>query len=199
MIATLVLPQCARGVVLFVDEQDSGKFALRQHAVSRMLQDADIATVQINLLTAEEQGNQRRAGYLRNDVELLASRVVTATDWLADAPATQELPLGYFATGISAAAVLAAAAERPYLVSAIVTNGGRPLLVRPALPQIRAPTLLIARASDAALVKLNHSALAQMLCEKCLEVVPGVDEPSQAEQAVARLAREWFERHLVKP
>jgi hypothetical protein len=36
-----------------------------------------------------------------------------------------------------------------------------------------------------------------MLCEKCLEVVPDVLDQSDSQEHVARLALDWFERHLV--
>lgn len=72
------------------------------------------------------------------------------------------------------------------------------LLVRPALPQVRAPTLLITHGFNPALVKLNRSALSQLRCEKHMEIVPDVGHPSQAAQNVARLGLCWFEHHLVE-
>jgi putative phosphoribosyl transferase len=47
---------------------------------------------------------------------------------------------------------------------------------------------------------LNWEALAQLRCEKQLMIVPGAthlfEEPG-ALHVVARLASDWFERHLV--
>jgi predicted phosphoribosyltransferase len=49
-------------------------------------------------------------------------------------------------------------------------------------------------------IELNQAALAQLRCEKRLVIVPGAthlfEEPGALEE-VARLACEWFERHLV--
>jgi hypothetical protein len=46
---------------------------------------------------------------------------------------------------------------------------------------------------------LNHSAYAQLHCEKQLVIVPGAtqlfEEPGTLDM-VAQLARDWFERHL---
>jgi putative phosphoribosyl transferase len=141
----------ARGVVMFLDESGSSLLDARHCAVARSLNDSGIATLLIDLLTADEHANSRVAADRRNDLQLLASRVVRATDWLGSGLQTQSLPIGYFGTGIGGAVALAAAAERPAVVSAIISCSGRPLLLRPALPQVRAPTLLIASGSDAAL------------------------------------------------
>jgi hypothetical protein len=48
--------------------------------------------------------------------------------------------------------------------------------------------------------QLNRAALAQLRCEKQLVIVPGAtylfEEPGTLDE-VARLAREWFHRHLI--
>ena len=93
-----------------------------------------------------------------------------------------------------------AAAERPEVVGAVVSRGGRPDLAGPALARVRAPTLLIVGGEDVVVIELNRAALEQLRCEKRLVIVPGAthlfEEPG-ALDAVARLAREWFERHLA--
>ena len=70
----------------------------------------------------------------------------------------------------------------------------------PVLPRVRAPTLLIVGGQDVQVIQLNRAALAQLLCEKQLVIVPGAthlfEEPGALDE-VARLAREWFERHLL--
>ena len=71
----------------------------------------------------------------------------------------------------------------------------------PLLPQVQAPTLLIVGGNDEAVIHLNEQALAQMQPgeEKKLIIVPGAshlfEEPGTLEYA-ARLATEWFQRHL---
>ena len=86
------------------------------------------------------------------------------------------------------------------MIGAIVSRGGRPDLAGPALPRVRAPTLLIVGGNDHAVIRLNQQALAQLRCEKRLVIVPGAThlfEELGALDQVARLAREWFERHLT--
>lgn len=83
-------------------------------------------------------GSDRQTRHLRFDIGLLAARLVGATDWLAEQPATRSLPIGYFGASTGSGAALVAAAERPNLVSAIVSRCGRPDLASTVL----APALL---------------------------------------------------------
>jgi putative phosphoribosyl transferase len=136
---------------------------------------------------------------MRFDIGLLAERLVAATDWLTQYRDTRQLRIGYFGASTGAGAALVAAAERPDVVGAVVSRGGRPDLAGPALSRVRAPTLLIVGGNDFQVIELNRAALAQLRCEKQLVIVPGAthlfEEPGALDE-VARLAREWFERHL---
>jgi dienelactone hydrolase len=140
-----------------------------------------------------------RTAQLRFDIELLAERLVDATNWLAQFPDTRHLRIGYFGASTGAAAALVAAAVRPDAVGAIVSRGGRPDLAGAALPHVQAPTLLIVGGNDGQVIELNRTALAQMRSEKQLVIVPGAthlfEEPGSLDE-VARLARDWFHRHL---
>jgi putative phosphoribosyl transferase len=83
----------------------------------------------------------------------------------------------------------------------VVSRGGRPdLASHAALHKVKAPTLLIVGGDDTGVIELNEQAYAELGCEKRLEIVPGAthlfEEPGKLE-AVARLAAEWFTRHLV--
>ena len=66
--------------------------------------------------------------------------------------------------------------------------------------RVRAPTLLIVGGNDVQVIELNRAALARLRCEKQLVIVPGAthlfEEPGALDE-VARLAREWFHRHLI--
>jgi len=198
--ARLCIPEKARGVVLCIDESGSRLLDACHGGVASALNDAAFATLAIDLLTTNEHADEAVAGYRYNDIPLLASRVVSATDWLSGDARTGNLPIGYFGTGVGGAVALAAAADRPAAVTAIVAYNGRPLLARAALPQVRAPTLLITLEYDTALSKLNRAGLSQMFCQKCLEIVPAVHaDKIEPLKEVGRLARVWFERYLVLP
>jgi putative phosphoribosyl transferase len=196
----LNLPEGADAVVLFAHGSGSGRHSPRNRHVARVLNEAKLATLLIDLLTAEEEEIDRLTAHLRFDIDLLARRLVHATDWLTHQSDTRRLRIGYFGASTGAAAALLAAAELPDLVVAIVSRGGRPDLAGPALPRVRAPTLLIVGGNDVQVIQLNRTALAQMLCEKQLVIIPKAthlfEEPGALDE-VARLAREWFRRHLV--
>ena len=104
-----------------------------------------------------------------------------------------------FPASLLAAAALVAAAEKANTVRAVVSRGGRPDLAGPALPHVRAPTLLIVGGEDDVVIELNREALRELRCEKRMVIIPGAthlfEEPGALEN-VSRLAREWFETYL---
>jgi dienelactone hydrolase len=198
----LVMPEGAMGLVLFAHGSGSSRHSRRNRAVARVLQDAGMATLLMDLLTPDEERIDEVTRRLRFDIPLLAGRVTGAIDWLARYPDTQRLPLGLFGASTGAAAALVAAAERPEAVRAIVSRGGRPDLAGPALAQVTALTLLIVGGNDDVVIDLNRQALAELRVEKELVIVPGAthlfEEQGKLEE-VARLARDWLTRHLFRP
>jgi putative phosphoribosyl transferase len=195
----LSLPEGAGGIVLFAHGSGSSRHSPRNRHVARLLNEAKLATLLVDLLTPDEEAIDVRTAHLRFDIGLLARRLFAVTDWLKEQPHTRELRIGYFGASTGAAAALVAAAERPEAVDAVVSRGGRPDLAGPALARVRAPTLLIVGGNDFQVIELNREAFARLNCEKQLVIVPGAthlfEEPG-ALDAVARLAREWFEHHL---
>jgi pimeloyl-ACP methyl ester carboxylesterase len=195
----LTLPEESRAIVLFAHGSGSSRHSPRNRYVARVLNEAKLATLLIDLLTLHEEVVDARTAQLRFDIDLLAERLVDATDWLTQFPDTKHLRIGYFGASTGAAAALAAAAVRPDAVRAIVSRGGRPDLAGAALTRVQAPTLLIVGEHDDQVVQLNRQALTQLRCEKRLVIVPGAthlfEEPGALDE-VARLARDWFQRHL---
>ena len=196
----LILPAAARGVVLFAHGSGSSRLSPRNRYVARLLNEGKLATLLIDLLTADEAVIDVQSAHLRFDIGLLAERLIGATDWLIQYPDSRHLRVGYFGASTGAAAALVAAAERPRVVGAIVSRGGRPDLAGPALARVQAPTLLIVGGDDAPVIELNRQAFTQLRVEKRLAIIPGAthlfEEPGALEQ-VAWLAREWFESHLA--
>jgi putative phosphoribosyl transferase len=195
----LGIPEGAEGAVLFAHGSGSGRHSPRNRYVAKELRRAGLATLLIDLLTPEEEETDLRTSHLRFDIELLAERLVGATDWLTRNADTQGLNVGYFGASTGVGAALVAAAERPEEVGAVVSRGGRPDLARTALPRVVAPTLLIVGGDDVPVIGMNREALAQLRAEKKLEIVPGAthlfEEPGKLEE-VARLAARWFTSHL---
>jgi putative phosphoribosyl transferase len=196
----LTLPEESRAVVLFAHGSGSSRHSPRNRYVARVLNEAKLATLLIDLLTLDEEVIDARTAQLRFDIELLAERLVGATDWLTQFPDTKHLQIGYFGASTGAAAALVAAAVRPDAVNAVVSRGGRPDLAGAALTHVRAPTLLIVGENDGQVIELNRAALAQLRSEKQLVIVPGAthlfEEPGALDE-VARLAHDWFCRHLI--
>jgi putative phosphoribosyl transferase len=196
----LTIPAGARAMALFAHGSGSSRHSPGNRYVARVLNEAKLATLLIDLLTLHEEVVDSRTARLRVDISLLAERLVDTTDWLTQFPDTKSFPIGYFGASTGAAAALAAAAIRPDPVGAIVSRGGRPDLAGAAITRVRAQTLLIVGEDDKQVLELNRSALAQLRCEKQLAIVPAAthlfEEPGALDE-VARLARDWFKRYLI--
>jgi alpha-beta hydrolase superfamily lysophospholipase len=193
---TLELPGSARGIVLFAHGSGSSRLSPPNQAVASVLHHGGLGTLLFDLLTESE--TRDRANVF--DISLLGSRLVQATAWLDQQPEAEGLPLGYFGASTGAAAALVAASRLVGRVGAVVSRGGRPDLAGPWLGSVRAPTLLIVGGEDTAVLGLNRLALERLDCPKRLAIIPGAthlfEEPGTLEQ-VARLAADWFLRHLA--
>jgi len=167
--------------------------------VARTLHRAGIGTLLFDLLTPQEELEDRIDGFFRFDIPLLTRRLMMATCWLHSHPASNSLPYAYFGASTGAAAALQAAAELGTDIKAVVSRGGRPDLAIRHLPDVKSPTLLIVGGHDELVLRLNEKALQSMTCEKKLEVIPYAthlfEEPGALEE-VASLAVNWFETHL---
>ena len=196
----LGIPADAHGIVLFAHGSGSSRHSPRNQYVARALERRDLATLLIDLLTpAEEVVDDRTAEY-RFDIEMLAKRLVVIIDWLRQRKETASLPIGLFGASTGGGAAIVAAAGRPAEVAAVVSRGGRPDLAGDALDRVAVPTLLIVGGLDTAVIGMNRDAMTRMRRHATLEIVPGAthlfEEPGTLER-VARLAGDWFARHLV--
>ena len=198
--ADLSLPDNATGLVLFAHGSGSSRLSPRNRHVARQLNQAGLATVLADLLTPAEEAVDEQTRHLRFDIALLAERLVDVTGWLGEQADTAELDIGLFGASTGAGAALVAAAQRPDIVHAVVSRGGRPDLAGQALAQVTAPTLLIVGGDDAAVIDLNRQAFVQLRGEKKLVVIPGAThlfEEAGALDSVAALARDWLTHYLA--
>jgi len=198
--AFLAVPPRPAGLVLFVHGSGSTRRSPRNRFVAEMLGEVGLATLLFDLLTADEAEADEFTGRLRFEVGLLTRRVIAATHFVAGRPDVGALPLGYFGASTGAAAALAAAAALPARVAAVVSRGGRPDLVAPAvLAEVRAPVLLLVGGHDEAVLGMNRAAAAH-LRDVEISVVPGAThlfEERGALETVARRAADFFVRHLA--
>ena len=195
----LALPAFARGLVIFAHGSGSSRHSPRNRAVAELLQHGRLGTLLLDLLTEREERADASTAEFRFDMPLLAHRLVGAIDWMQVHPQTAPLPIGLFGASTGAAAALMAAAQRPAMVRAVVSRGGRPDLAAPVLERVRVPTLLIVGGNDEPVLSLNREALTQLGGGHRLVVVPGAthlfEEPGALE-TVASLAADWFEDHF---
>jgi pimeloyl-ACP methyl ester carboxylesterase len=195
----LSVPGGAEGTVLFAHGAGSSRHSRHNNFVAQELREGGLATLLIDLLTPREKEVDRRTRRIRFDIDRLAERVVGATDWLLEQSETEDLNIGIFGSSTGAAAALIAAAERPDVIRTVVSRGGRVDMAEHVLDQVEASALFIVGGRDVQVLDLNRRALAQLETEKQLEVIPGTghlfEEPGALDE-VARLAREWFQRHL---
>jgi putative phosphoribosyl transferase len=197
---SLVLPDGATGIVLCAHESGSSRLRPSNRLLVRQLEARGLATLQVDLLTPEEEVQDQHGGQFRFDIQLLARRLEAAARWVVGIAHVRSLTMGYWGSGTAASAALLAAAHAPTLVGAIVSGGGRPDLAGRALAYVEAPTLLLAAGKDEAAVELNQQALLRLGGgERQFVVLPGVSqllsEPGALEE-VARLAGNWFVRYL---
>jgi putative phosphoribosyl transferase len=197
----LTVPSGAKGVVLFAHGSGSSRFSPRNQYVAKVINKAGIGTLLFDLLTQNEDEVDMATAEFRFNIDLLAERLIGATEWLKKDPKTKNLVFGYFGASTGAAAALIAAAKLPSVIAAVVSRGGRPDLASDYLGKVSAPTLLLVGGLDTVVIELNRKAMSQMVSEKKLEIVPGAthlfEEPGKLEE-VAKLSTDWFLRYLVK-
>lgn len=200
LVGSFAAPRDARGMIVFAHGSGSSRFSPRNRFVASRIRKHSIGTLLLDLLTQEEEVRDQQDRTLRFDTELLSARFVSVIDHLLNSPSFPQAPIGVFGASTGAAAAIAAAAERPNSVQAVVSRGGRPDLAQHLLGRVRCPTLFIVGELDYAVRDLNTDAFSQLHCTKSLKIVPGAthlfEEPG-ALLTVSRLAAHWFETHLV--
>ncbi len=196
----LHIPTHATGLVIFAHGSGSSRFSRRNQLIATVLQQAHIATLLFDLLTLEQDARDARTMEFRFNIELLADRLLAATNWILPISQQHKLPLGYFGASTGGGAALLAAAKVHHLIQAVVSRGGRPDLAGEALERVAAPTLLLVGGDDEAVLKLNEIAFEKLTCTKALTIIPDAthlfEEPGKLEE-VAHLATHWFTQYLI--
>ena len=196
--ANLVIPDDARGIVIFSHGSGSSRFSSRNNYVADVLNNQNIATLLVDLLSPAEDNESEN----RFNIPLLTGRLVKVTEWIRRNDQLKNLPPGYFGASTGAASALLAAAKLNNDIKTVVSRGGRPDLATDALPQVQCPVLLIVGSLDTQVIHLNKKAYSELKCEKKIEIVEGAshlfEEPGTLDK-VAHIATAWFEQHLGMP
>src|SRR5215831_3424834 len=115
---SLTIPNDPKGIILFAHGSGSSWNSPRNRVVARSLNKDGLATLLVDLLTAEEQESDtivetrlnRIPGLILNkfNINLLTSRLVSITEWVTQNQSTKGLLIGYFGASTGAAAALIA-------------------------------------------------------------------------------------------
>ena len=198
----LIIPPQAQGIVVFAHCSGSSRYSNRNHYLAHLLrQQEGLATMLVDLLTEEEEAIDQRTQHFSCDINFLASRLISVTQWLFENHITRHLKVGYFGVERGSCAAFLAALACPMNVGAIVCRSGYTDLASENLSSLQTPTLLIAGGNDCSIIAMNEDAVTQISTQhKQLEIIPGAShkftEPGAMEE-VARLASQWFKCYLT--
>lgn len=201
LIADLELPLNAVGLVIFAHGSGSSRKSPRNRMVAQYLGDLGLATVLFDLLTEPEQRRDEATRALRFDIALLSRRLIGVIDVLRKQPALAAIDVGLFGASTGAAAALIAAAERPQVIKAVVSRGGRTDLAAAAIELVEAATLLLVGEYDQSVIDWNQQTAARLHAPHRLEVIPGAshlfEEPGKL-LSMAERAGDWFLKYLQR-
>src|SRR5712675_331967 len=90
----LHIPEGTTNVVFFAHGSGSSRHSPRNQFVARTLHEYGVGTLLFDLLTEDEEQEDRVTGHLRFDIHLLAERLLGATRWYHRKEA--DMRIGYF-------------------------------------------------------------------------------------------------------
>lgn len=184
----LDIPEGADRLVIFAHGNGDGRLSERNRLVAVGLQKLGMATLQLGLLTEEEEKIHENIF----NIETLTERLIAVTKWCMENEKTKLLRLGYFGSGTGGAAALSAAAYWGTKIKAVVTHGGRSDLAMEVLDLIESPTLLIVGGEDKRVIDFNRQAFQKIGAVKKMEVVHGPETMDK----VVELGGMWFVKYL---
>ncbi|MHB8597982.1 MAG: dienelactone hydrolase family protein [Ktedonobacteraceae bacterium] len=200
--ASLQIPENAHGMVLLAQGSRNTSDGHYNKNFASLFHASGLATLSVDLISEEEDILDKATGFFRDNTSILSQRILGVASWLTENAETQDYSIGYFGVGIVGTAALIAAAERPDIIHAVVSCGGRLDGAQSYLSGVQAPTLLITSGQDTREVALSQEALSQLSTplagDKKVEIVAGAAQLLPYKLVyVAQLANEWFVRHLV--
>lgn len=196
---SLTVPYNSKKIVLFAHGSGSSRQSPRNRHVAKALNKHGLSTLLFDLLTEDEEKIDIYTREFRFDINLLAQRLINATEWVEKNPELKDMTIGYFGSSTGAAAALVAEAKHKKRIRAIVSRGGRPDLADRYLSQVEAPTLLIVGEFDFTVIDLNREAMKHLHNVNELAIVTGAthlfEEPGTLD-IVIEFAIDWFNKKL---
>lgn len=193
LVGLLHIPPQAHGIVLLTHGVNASETLTHNSAltIAHSFFQNGLATLVVDLFTTEEQKLDATSSFFRTNTDIMQQRIIGIAEWLSTNDLTRTLSIGYFGVGITGAATLIAAAERPDIVAAVVSVAAQLALVQDHLRRITTPTMLIMTGTDQNKLKMHLDTLAQISAEKRFEQI------AENGNDIARLAGTWFSNHLV--
>src|SRR3569833_2721131 len=114
-------PENPLGIILFAHGSGSSRLSPRNNYVARVLRQAGMGTLLLDLLTAEEDEVYRT----RFDIALLTGRLNFVFEWILQQP-IGHFPLRLFGASTNTTATIQKSTKTKQSVSACVSRGGRP-------------------------------------------------------------------------
>lgn len=186
LIGRITVPNHARELVILAHDSSRQRHTARSRYLSRVLTDAGFATLQLDLLTRDEEIHGNR--YLA--IPRLAGRLHAVTRVLQE----DFDRVDYLGDAVAAAIALEAAAAEDLHIHAVACLSGRPDLVA-RLGAVRAPLLLVVGEQDSAVLRLNVQSAAKLSYPYRLVTIPRAGhrfrEPGVLQKAAAEV-RAWF-------
>lgn len=186
-----------KGWVIFAHGSGSSRLSPRNQWVANELVKNGFGTMLFDLMTTTEDETYMN----RFDINLLAHRLIEATQWFMNSDHYQKEPIAYFGASTGAAAALVAAARKfeTTPLFAVISRGGRPDLAGAEfLNQVFIPTLLIVGNHDTEVIHLNEMAMEELPNAK-LVLVPGAthlfEEPGTLDEVV-QLSINWLQSSI---
>ena len=190
--AIVRIPPDARGLIILASAGTNDSYATRSDRLAPRLEDRGYATLTVNLLTRDEEREDRSSGFYHLDIPLLSSRLCQVTGAIRSHPRFRSCPLGVFVEGMAAPAA-AVAASRQNEIRAIVSWNGRADLADNVLRTVTAPTLFLTTRLDPHVIDLNRKAAGLIRAVNRLDVVDGCDRGIDRDRAVVDRAADWFD------
>ncbi|MFD6095557.1 phosphoribosyltransferase family protein [Nocardiopsis flavescens] len=191
----LTLPAVLRGAAVLAFGEARGD--PRWRAIASVLQRSGYATLMLDLLVGDERSSVGGGAA----TEVLGERLSSAVTWLRRATDAASEPVGVLGSGAAAPAALVTAARRPGDVAGVVVHGGRIDLAEPALPEVRAPVLVLLESRDSFVRELGEWARGRMGGPTDLKVMSGAEELLRGAKEWRRVAvetQDWFDRYLPR-
>ena len=167
--------------------------ATRDEQLLAHLHAVDIAVIEVPLLTEDESQFDTRTSHYRHDTEFLCQRFIDIALWVRRNRNMSELPVICIGSSGGAAGAIAAGAQRPDVVSAVVSIDGRTDLAVDYLRSLTVPTLLVVK--DMPVLRMNREALKQIRGERRIEIVHG--EECAATDCVVQKSVQWLEEKFA--